>query len=439
MTVVVFGDSLVDTGNLTALASFLGLVPFPTPPYEAGKASNGQVLVEAVLDQLESAYQDNSPLPIELLPLNLGFRVDLGFGPIPAIPSPNPLSANINYAVAGSTSGFFGSAGNMLESLPIGLQTQIDLFKQDLATAGGEAANQDGPDVIINSGSNDIFEIFVEANIGNLLTVLNTPDQDDDDALIQDLADQIFGNLQQAVESLRSHVDDIVVFGIPRVGNTPFALQTAALLPGDLATETQAFLTAIAEDVNEQLITTYDGKGRQKDDSCRDLQPNIDRLVDQGFRGLDNLFDDIVDWGAAALGNTTFAPKFATLTENLFGNGFRDDAKDYLTGLVRNRGNCGPCRGGKSDPAKDVLVIDGIDVFDKGLNAWIESLPAGLTPILEFSYRDYIEGNPLNLPDGLIVEQFAFVDGSHPTSNLNMFLAQEITPQILAEFPDFAV
>jgi hypothetical protein len=439
MTVVVFGDSLVDTGNLTSLASFIGFVPFPDPPYEAGKASNGKVLVEAVLGQLEAAYQDQSSNPVELPTLVLGFRIDLGFGAIPPISAPNPLSSSINYAVAGSTSGFLGSAGNMLDALPIGLQTQVDIFKQDLVMAGGLGPNNPGPDAIINSGSNDIFEIFVEANIGNLRAVLNTPGQGDDNALIQDLANQIVGNLQQAVESLRSHVDDIVIFGISRVGNTPFAIETAAQLPGDFATETQAFLTAVAEEVNDQLIQIYDGNGRGKDSLCCDLPANIERLVDQGFRGLGHVFDDLIGWGSAAFGKSRFAPTFDTITDSLFGNGFLNEAKDYLTGLTRNVGNCGPCQGGGSDPAEDVLVIDGIEVFDEGLKAWIQSLPEGVPPILDFSYRDYIEGNPFNLPADLTVEQFAFVDGSHPTSDLNMFLAKEITPQILAEFPDFAV
>lgn len=439
MPVLVFGDSLTDTGNLSALGGFLGFDPFPAPLYEAGKASNGLVLVEAVLGQLEAAYQDQSSEPVELLPLDLGFRIDLGLGAIPPISAPNPLTSSVNYAVAGSTSGFFGSAGNMLEALPIGLQTQIDIFKQDLANAGGLDADEEGPDVIINSGGNDIFEIFVEANIGSLLTVLSTPGQDDDEALVQDLADDIFDNIYQAVEALRSHVDDIVVFGISRAGSTPFAIETAAQLPGDVATETRAFLTAIAAEVNDQLIETYDGTGPGNDDLCGDLQPKIERLVDQGLGGFDNFIDDIFSWGSSVFKKSSFTAKVDRITENFFGNDFLDEATDYLTGLAHNWGNCSPYKGSGSDPARDVLVIDGIEVFDEGLDAWIGSLPEGVTPILEFSYRDYLEGNPNQLPDGLTVEQFAFVDGSHPTSDLNVFLAKEITPQILAAFPDFAV
>jgi hypothetical protein len=327
----------------------------------------------------------------------------------------------------------------MLEALPIGLQTQIDIFKQDLANAGGLDADKEGPDVIINSGGNDIFEIFVEANIGSLLTVLSTPGQDDDEALVQDLADDIFDNIYQAVEALRSHVDDIVVFGISRAGSTPFAIETAAQLPGDVATETRAFLTAIAAEVNDQLIETYDGTGPGNDDLCGDLQPKIERLVDQGLGGFDNFIDDIFSWGSSVFKKSSFTAKVDRITENFFGNDFLDEATDYLTGLAQNWGNCSPYKGSGSDPARDVLVIDGIEVFDEGLDAWIGSLPEGVTPILESSYRDYLEGNPNNLPDGLTVEQFAFVDGSHPTSDLNVFLAKEITPQILAAFPDFAV
>jgi hypothetical protein len=87
---------------------------------------------------------------------------------------------------------------------------------------------------------------------------------------------------------------------------------------------------------------------------------------------------------------------------------------------------------------EDVLVIDNFDVFNNSLSQWQNYLSLqGKTGITEISYLDYLQGTT-GLPQGLGIEQFVFFDEVHPTSEFNQFLAEEISPRILSEYPNFA-
>ncbi|MGB3137801.1 MAG: SGNH/GDSL hydrolase family protein, partial [Nodosilinea sp.] len=151
MTIALLGDSLLDTGNLTNVLAPFGILPFPDllfsdPPYSGGKASNDLVLGEAVVAQLGVD-------PDSLL---LGFRLPTSASTL------NPLSENINYAAAGATTGLFGSVGNSLETVPIGVQTQAALFIQDVTSASISASEARKPDIILSAGSNDVFEVLAD-------------------------------------------------------------------------------------------------------------------------------------------------------------------------------------------------------------------------------------------------------------------------------------
>jgi hypothetical protein len=366
-TVAFFGDSLLDTGNLTKILAPSGIEPFPNPPYKDGKASNGQVLGEAVLDEL--GIDPNSLIP--------RFRL------LRAATTFNPLQDNINYAVASATTGVFGSEGNDLDFLPIGLQSQVALFKKDFATArlkrygkksffdwaaswkkdftvARESALDEGkPDVILSAGSNDVFDVLVD--LERFANVLFTPEEDDDRELINGTANKIVDNLNKAIDRLESTIDDAVIFGLSPLGDTPFSIQVDTVVDsllsggsGSFAGQTRELLTDIAEKVNSGLTDKYDGDG------------------------LD---------------------------------------------------------------VEDVLVIDGIEIFEQGLNDWKDSL--SLTPYTDISYADYLgqiaQGNPNNLPSGLVAGQFAFIDGVHPTSDLNKFFASQAAPLIREEFPNFGI
>src|SRR5690349_25159216 len=56
---VVFGDSLSDTGNVHAASTAQGLIPDPPPPYFNGRLSNGPIWVDRLAERLGIA----SPSP----------------------------------------------------------------------------------------------------------------------------------------------------------------------------------------------------------------------------------------------------------------------------------------------------------------------------------------------------------------------------------------
>lgn len=431
MTIALLGDSLLDTGNLTNVLAPFGVVPFPDlpfsdPPYSGGKASNGLVLGEAVMAQLD----------LDPDSLKLGVR------PLTAPPTLNPLTENINYAVAGATTGIFGSEGSNLDLFPIGVQSQIALFKQDLLSVETLEANGKKPDLIFSAGSNDVFEALVDIN--SFASILLTPRKDDDDALKNDLATQVVGNINAAIKSLENSVNNVVIFGLSKLGDSPFSIQVDsavdALLPGDYAGQTREFLTSVAAEVNTRLSAIYDGPDpRENDFLFDDVIQTVDEKAARALNDLGGFSGQAVTYGSSLLAGTRFSTIFDNLVDDLLGSNVFNQANDLLVGLLDDVDNYLQDRSGGFDPVKNVMVIDGIDAFERGLLDWKESvIGAGLTPVKEISYLDYLT-QPTGLPDNLDSRSFAFTDGSHPTSNLNQFIAAQIAPQIQAEFPDFGM
>ncbi len=431
MTIALLGDSLLDTGNLTNILAPFGIVPYPNlpfadPPYSGGKASNGLVLGEAVLAQLE------------IDPASLA----LGVGLPTATPRPNPLTENINYAVIGATTGVFGSEGSNLNLFPIGVQSQIALFTQDLVSVGTPAADSKKPDVIFSAGSNDVFEALVDIN--SFASILLTPSKDDDNALRNDLATQVVENINTAINSLGNNVNNIVIIGLSRLGDSPFSIQVDgavdALLPGDYAGQTREFLTSVAAEVNTRLIATYDGPDPKCNDFLfDDVAQTIGDKAARALNDLEGFSERAIDYGSALLTGTRFSATFDNLVDDLLGSNIFGQVNKLLVGLLDDVNDYLKGKQGGYDPVKNVMVIDGIDVFERGLAAWEESvIDAGLTLVKEISYLNYLT-RPTGLPDNLDSRSFAFTDGSHPTSNLNQFIAAQIAPQIQAEFPTFGM
>lgn len=431
MTVALLGDSLLDTGNLTNVLAPFGIspfpaLPFPDPPYNDGKASNGLVLGEAVIAQLG----------IDPDSLTLGVRLPT------APPTLNPLTENINYAVAGATTGVFGSEGNSLDMFPVGVQSQIALFTQDVASVGIPETEAEKPDIIFSAGSNDVFEVLVDIN--SFANILLTPGKNDDNALKTDLATQVVGNIYAAIDSLENYADDIVILGLSRLGDSPFAIQVDgavdALLPGDYAGQTRAFLTEVAAEVNTRLIGTYDGHNQKKDDFLfDDVAQSISDNAARVLNDLEAFSTRAVTYGSSLWAGTEFSIAFDDLADDLLGSHVFAQANDFLVGLLDSIDDYFPGQQGGFDPVENVMVIDGIDVFEDGLVAWQKSvIDTGLVPVTEISYLDYLTQST-GLPGNLDSRSFAFTDGSHPTSNLNQFIAAQIAPQIQAEFPDFGM
>ncbi|MGD1861035.1 MAG: SGNH/GDSL hydrolase family protein [Leptolyngbyaceae cyanobacterium] len=406
MTLAFLGDSLFDTGNLNVLAGAFGIEPFPPPLYSGGKASNGLVLGEAIAAQLG----------IDPATIDLGFRL------LPTFET-NPLEQTVNYAVAGATTDEFGSASNDLEIVPIGLQSQAQLFSLDLIAAGAVVADAaDRPDVLLSAGSNDVLEVLPD--IAALADIMFSPDKTDDEALQQELAAQIAGNIEAAIASIDGLVDDIVIAGIPPLGDIPLARQIDEqvddLLAGDFAGDTREFLTNTAAAINAQLSLLYDGPSSNPEAAVDQFSQFLDEPARQFLCGLlSDLSDDLLNHSGA-------------IAENSWIGNFLNSLQDALLGT-----DCAP------DPVDNVLVIDAVDIFEAGLQNWQNSLPEALEPIAELSYRDYLDqlgsGSPSELPGDLVVDQFAFVDGVHSTEGLNIELAKLVAAQITMEFPDFGV
>jgi phospholipase/lecithinase/hemolysin len=338
---VFLGDSLLDNGNLTDILAPFNIVPYPSPFYSEGKASNGLVLGEKIAQELE-IIPDSIISSATVSPLNINILADKN---------------TVNYAFAGATTGFSGSKGNNLQDFPIGLLSQVEQFQRDFNLFSQTPPyknlvkkNLIHVDGIISAGSNDVFEVLT---LPNWFNVLLTETDEDNQALINQTATQIVDNIEQAVNTLGDNLNNIVILGLSPLGDTPFAIKVDQMVDDDLffadfSGQTRDLLTGIAAGVNTQLITKYD-----------------------------NSENDI----------------------------------------------------------EDVLVIDGFQVFNNALLAWEENL-GDLTPIKDISYLDYKTANT-NLPAGLLAEQFFFLDGSHPLEEANGFIAAEIAPLIVAEFPHF--
>lgn len=409
MALAFLGDSLLDTGNLDDLLDFFGIDPFPAPLYSEGKASNGLVLGEAIADQLGIAPAS----------------IDLGFRLIPSF-DVDPLEQNVNYAVAGSETNSFGSESNDLQLVPVGLQTQVKLFAFDLITSGAFfTASDDKPDVLVSAGSNDVFDVL--ADVEAFAAVIFSPGKNDDNQLKQEIVSDIVGNIEQAIASIDGLVDDIVVIGIPAIGDTPFARQIDgeidALLSGDFAGDTREFLTDTAAAVNAKLSKIYDGVSQKAKPIAGGLGQFLSRQSTRLLSSLDELISDFSD---DLLGDNG-----TPLTDPLVGR----FGKAFENRFARVTGN--------ADPVENVMVIDAISVFETGLENWQNSLPTSLTPITELSYRDYLEqlgsGNPNGLPNNLVVDQFAFIDGVHGTEAFNIELAELAVVQIQQEFSNFGL
>ena len=164
--IVVFGDSLSDTGNFFHLTG--GLVP--PAPYANGRFSNGPLWVEYLADDLG----------MQLLPED-------------------------NYAVAGATTGDNNSNDGLLGLQYPGLQDQI---------AGFLASHQNGgadPAVLYTlwAGANDFFDVLESGGNPASLIVNGV------------------NNTVQAIQALQgAGARQVLVVNVPDLGVTPFGLST---------------------------------------------------------------------------------------------------------------------------------------------------------------------------------------------------------------------
>lgn len=164
--IIVFGDSLSDTGNFYQLTGDT----LPPAPYYQGRFSNG-------------------PLWIEYLATALGMQVFPGD----------------NYAVAGATTGHDNSNDGILGQQFPGLQDEIGEFM------AAHQAREADPDAlyVVWAGANDFF---------SLLKAGGSP---------KDLISIGVSNTIQAIETIRgAGARHLLVVNVPDLGLTPFGLSS---------------------------------------------------------------------------------------------------------------------------------------------------------------------------------------------------------------------
>ena len=198
----IFGDSLVDTGNVFDLISFP-----PSPPYFDGRFANNTIWIDTLADNLNL-----NPILFSQLETTVATQ-------------------GINFGFGGATTGFTHMASDLLP----GLQQQINSFKNLTAIAPVDANALN----IIWAGSNDYFKAF--ANPDSLTISLT------------ELPEQATKNLSGAVESLYEvGARNFLVVNLGNLGVTPFAKRLDNLLPG---TSTQLNnLTGVHNSLLEQKL-----------------------------------------------------------------------------------------------------------------------------------------------------------------------------------------
>jgi phospholipase/lecithinase/hemolysin len=131
---IVFGDSLSDTGNVHTASTAQGLIPDPPPPYFDGRLSNGPIWVDRLAERL-------------------------------GIASPSPsLVGGTNYAYAGAKTGTEPRNRTSLvtrEVLPIqNIGTQINTY-----LGANPAGFRNDQLVVLWGGGNDLVEARTAADI----------------------------------------------------------------------------------------------------------------------------------------------------------------------------------------------------------------------------------------------------------------------------------
>ena len=239
-SLAIFGDSLMDAGNLDQVAKIVRQDPFQESIYNPGgnvKASNGPVFGEHIAQQLGASLGSRQLANLITLPV-LGFT---GFG-----------SKQLrNFAYAGATSGNAGSSRSGLERFPIGLRAQTRAF------AANTSSSKD-LDALMMAGSNDITDLV--ANPDPLKAFLATPGRRDDRRFEKKAARSIVNNIVAAYDNITGLVDETVIIGLAPLSATPFVRDQASRLTPSLRDPLLALVDGIASKVNQGLASRLDAR-----------------------------------------------------------------------------------------------------------------------------------------------------------------------------------
>jgi phospholipase/lecithinase/hemolysin len=233
----VFGDSLADPGNIFNATNALQLfndsfgldipVTPPSPPYFAGRFSNGLVWVEQLATELNLDPIPSTELSVTFpgseinFPLTVDFNDELNLRGVQAPPfeggdsplqvSPyfngNTTEQSVNFAFGGAQTGENG-AGEFGELIP-GIQQQVEWFVEDHQLSN-KTADADAL-YVISGGGNDYTDINVnpEDVINNIKTELKSLyDIGARDFLVSNLID--LGTLPASPEELVEPFNNLI-------------------------------------------------------------------------------------------------------------------------------------------------------------------------------------------------------------------------------------
>ncbi len=205
--IYVFGDSLVDIGNLFNATAFIqesiplsGLdIPVipPSPPYFEGRFSNGQIWIDNLADELNIDLTPATELSVVSPGSDILSPVTLieGNPVISPFFNGNTTNQSVNFAYGLATTGASGTGE--IGSLVPGMEQQVEFFIADHLQAN-QAADEDAL-YILWAGSNDYF----------------VPDAD---------PEQVVDNIETEIESLYDlGARDFLVVNLPNLGAIPEA------------------------------------------------------------------------------------------------------------------------------------------------------------------------------------------------------------------------
>jgi phospholipase/lecithinase/hemolysin len=237
-SLAIFGDSLMDAGNLDQVANIVRQDPFQESIYNRGgnvKASDGLVFGEHIAQQLGASLGSRQLANLITLPA-LGLT---GFG-----------SQQLrNFAYAGATSGNAGSRRAGLSRFPIGLRAQARAF------AASTNSSKD-LDALLMAGSNDITDLAADPD--PLKAFLATPGRGDDQKFEQKAARRIVNNIVAAYDSITGRVDETVILGLAPLSATPIVRDLAQSLDASMTDPLLALVDGIARRVNQGLASRLD-------------------------------------------------------------------------------------------------------------------------------------------------------------------------------------
>jgi phospholipase/lecithinase/hemolysin len=240
-SLLILGDSLMDSGNIDQVARTFGQDPFEEAIYNGGgnrKASDGPVLGEHIARLLGANLKRNVLANLQTLPgLTLG-----GFG-----------KAQLRtYAYAGALSGRSGSSRSGLGAFPLGLRSQVN------AVAATTTRRESDLDALIGAGSNDLIDLVEEGT--RLRRVLATVSGRDDRRLQKRTAKSIVRNIRASRDALTGVVDEVVMVGISPLSETPYLQAQARQWGGALADPLLDWVDGAARRVNSGLAKAFAGQ-----------------------------------------------------------------------------------------------------------------------------------------------------------------------------------